>query len=207
MRNRRVSFAAGFTLVELVIVVAIVLFIMAIGYPLLHNLIIRGKLEGAVCEIAMLLQQAKLEAIKRSVPTVIRVDTAGREIISFADVNGPSLTDPPDGIYNPVAGQPEHGTDYPIRPALKLAKGTDFQAPLAEPVVEGFTTVGSEQVAIFQSDSSMQDDNAIRIANGRSNFLEVRVAPKATARVELRKWNGSAFQAAFGEGGVQWQWY
>ena len=154
----------------------------------------------------MLLQQARLEAIKRSVTAIVRLDTASRQVISFADVNGPTMADPPDGLYNPVAGQLEHGTDYEVRPALRLPGRIEFQAPLGQTVVDGFTTIGADQVAMFQTDGSVRDDGAIRISDGRSNFLEVRVAPKATARVELRKWDGSAFRVA-GEGGVQWQWY
>lgn len=217
MRERRPSRPAGFTLVEMLISLAVMMVIAAIGYPPLHNLIVRSKLEGAARETAMLMQLARLEAIKRSVPIVVRIDQASRRLITFADVNGAALTDPPDRLFNPVAGQPQHATDYELRPPLSPPGRIEFQAPLAGNVVEGFTVVGGDKVAIFQTDGSVLADGAIRFADGRGNFLEVAVTPKATARVELRKWDGAggvnpkypvggAFRAA-GEGGKPWIWY
>ena len=52
------------------------------------------------------------------------------------------------------------------------------------------------------------DDGAFRIADQRGNFLEARIAAATTARVELRKWDGSEWreQGEEEEGGA-WTWY
>ncbi len=197
--------AAGFTFIEMLVVLVVLLIAAALGFPALQNMIVRSKLEGIARETGMLVQQARFEAIKRSVPTVVRIDLDKRQVVAFADVNGAAIGDPPDGIFNPVAGQPRRGTDYIVGGTLQLPSRIEFQAPGGQAVIEGLTAVGGEKVLIFATDGSVSDDGAVRFADGRGNFLELRVEPRATARVELKKWDGSFWRAA-GEGGVPWNW-
>ena len=83
-----------------------------------------------------------------------------------------------------------------------LAAGVDFGAPAGEPVVDGF---GDSDTARFTVAGGVEESGAFRIVGPRQSFVEVRIDPPATARVELRKWDGNAYRAQR-EGGVSWTW-
>ncbi len=203
MSTSRRSRCAGFTLVELLVSIAIAAILMAIGVPALHNLFARRTLEGYARSVAMLTQRGRYEALNRGVPVVVYV--SGGSVVAFADVHGAAATDPPDGVYNPLATPPSAtGTDYevgrqPMPDKLELA------APGGGSGIVGFTSVGGDQRAIFQPDGSVSDTGGFIFGDPRSNFLEVKVSPQATGRVEILKWDGSAWRAN-GEGGHAWEW-
>ena len=80
------------------------------------------------------------------------------------------------------------------------------------------TTVGgSPNAVVFQPGGSVRDSGAIRFGDKRGNILEVRVEPRSTARVEIRKfhpdppWGGPPgfFPAGRheGSGKPMWEWY
>jgi hypothetical protein len=77
--------------------------------------------------------------------------------------------------------------------------------------VDGLTVVAGTnlRVMVFGPDGSIRDPGALRIADAREprrNVLEVRVAPQATARVEVRKYvyEDLVFRP-YGAG--LWEWY
>jgi hypothetical protein len=73
-----------------------------------------------------------------------------------------------------------------------LPKGVDFAAP---PDLKGADSVadftvdddGGPNEAVFRGDGSILRAGGFRFGDERGNFVEVRVDPPATARVELRK--------------------
>lgn len=83
-----------------------------------------------------------------------------------------------------------------------LSDGVEFGAPSGLAVVDGF---GDAKQASFTIAGGVEEMGAFRIVGPRSSYVEVRVEPAATARVEIRKWNGMKFKAQ-GEGGVAWTW-
>ena len=190
-RSRRQRLRSGFTVIEMIVVVAVIGIMATIGIPNLIRVIHRAKIEGIARETSVLMQRARSESVRQNVPTVVRVDLARSEIVAFADVDGPALGDPPDSIFNPVVGEPHRTTDYELG-RYTLPNNVLFQAPGAAPFpvpVKDFTDVGPDKVAIFDPNGSIRDTGAIRYADQRGNFLEVRVTPAATARVQLRKWD------------------
>ena len=80
--------------------------------------------------------------------------------------------------------------------------GTD-----AEKVASGFNPVpwSDTNVAVFDSDGSVRVVGAFRTGDLEGHDLEVRIEPQATARVEIRKWDGTEYLAQ-GEKGKTWQW-
>jgi len=56
---------------------------------------------------------------------------------------------------------------------------------------------------IFREDGSVLSTGAIRFADPRGNVLEVNVEPQATGRVEIRKYDGTAYVTK-GEGVNAW---
>jgi prepilin-type N-terminal cleavage/methylation domain-containing protein len=199
MRKRR-SPASGFTLLEALVVVAIMGIIVTLGFPAIQMFIHRSKIEGIARSTGLLMKEARFEAIKRGVPVIVRADQVEPVIIAFADVDG-DLTFLPD-----PANPDTRASDYEIR-RYRLPAGVTFDAPGAQAKVFGFTALPALpwNGAVYETNGSIRDLGAIRFGDQRGNYLEVRVEPEATARVSLRKWDGASWWAQ-GEGDKTWEW-
>lgn len=198
------STRAGFTLLELLFVLAIAMLILAIGIPSLLNFLARQKLEGSARAVTTLAQRARQEALTRGVPAVLLVD--GDAVVAFADIHGATPTSPPDGLFNPTAGAPFRSTDYEIGRSA-LPPTVTLVGPSNSPGVVGLTDVDGTPRAIFDPDGTIRDTGSFHLADIRGNYLEVRIAPHATGRVALYKFDEetSAWRAN-GEGGHSWAW-
>ncbi len=89
-----------------------------------------------------------------------------------------------------------------------LVGGVKFGAPAGHPVVDGF---GAADKAVFTVSGTVEEEGAFRLAGQRNLFVEVRIAPPSTARVQIRKWDPQEAALdkkwkAQGEGGKSWQW-
>jgi type II secretory pathway pseudopilin PulG len=191
----------GFTLIELAVTMFLLFVLAMLTLPAIGNMITRSKLEGAARETGAAFRQARQEAIRRSVPVVVAPDTAGRVLVVFADVDGDRVLDPPAG--SPLDDDAQIGTWELPAPVSFGGPGSGADA---RPVV-GFTG----DSALFRPDGSVAEQGAVRLRDDRGNFLEVRVASAAAARIVLRKWRpdsspeGGAWRTS-GEGGEALQW-
>jgi len=208
LRRQGLPTAHGFTLIEVLVTLVILVIAMALGIPALARLLSRSHLEGSARELAVLTQRARLEAIKRRVQTVVEVDPATGEADAWADVDGLAAGDPPDLLFNPVAGELRFTTDYRIG-HLNPGTGVHFAAPGVQPAVDGLSAAPGRRVAIFRPTGAADRSGGFRIADaGGLNHLEVRLDPAGTGRVSLRKWDrdlGAWRQQR--EGGQPWTWY
>jgi len=198
VRRRR-----GFTLIELLVVMAVAAVLMFISMPVLMTTLRASKMRGVAQEATVLMRQARLDAIKTSAQAVVRLVPAtpaepiGR-IEAFSDRNADGKLD---------AGEPVLGrVELPSRVSFKEpGGGTDKSS------VTGFTDNPEDatmpNVALFQRDGAIAAIGAFRFGDDSDNFLEVRVAPAATARIEVRKWNDAKSDwFANGDGGEAWSW-
>lgn len=196
----RHRFAAGFTIVEVLVAVTVIAVGSVMAYPALQQFIHRNKILGSVQSAGTLMREARFEAIKRGVPCVVHANGTTNEVIAYADVDG-------DLTYNPDPAETTfRATDYELR-RVKLPSGVSFSAPVAQPAVFGFTALPAEpwNGAVFESDGSVRDLGGLRVGDLRGNYLEARVEPAASARITLRKWDGSNWLVQ-GEGGKTWEW-
>ncbi|HVR30087.1 MAG TPA: hypothetical protein VMS86_11200 [Thermoanaerobaculia bacterium] len=200
---------SGLTLLEILVAGTVLMVAGSVGMPAFFNYMHRAKLEGAARETVMMLHASRLEAITRGRPAVVAVEEGSGELVAFADLDGENTGDPPDGIFNPVSGKGPRETDYELG-RLRLPSGVMLLDPAGNEgvdAVDGFANPVPLQskVAFFRIDGSAAGDGAFRLADRRGNFVEARIAAASTARVELRKWDGSVWREQ-GEGGSAWTW-
>ena len=188
------------TLVEVLVVVTVLGIGAIVAFPALQQFIHRSKMLSGARSAGALMREARFEAIKRGVPCIVHADGVTNEIVAFVDVNG-------DLTFNPDPAEPIfRRTDYELR-RYNLPAGVSFSAPGAQPPVFGFTALPAHlwNGAVFRADGSVEDLGAIRFGDQRGNYLEARVERAATARISLRKWDGSNWWAQ-GGGGKTWDW-
>jgi prepilin-type N-terminal cleavage/methylation domain-containing protein len=199
--------ARGFTLIETLVVLIIILTVALFTMPSVLATVRQGKLRGMANQTAVLMRLARLEAIRYGCPAVVRMAAAGggqpAGVEGFADCNGDGLKD---------ADKRSLGR-FPMPRNVRLLappalEGKDAVADLS---VDPTDPVGPK-VAIFQADGSVRATGAFRFGDISGNFLEVRVDPAATARIEVRKCKActnaddlSDWYAA-GDGGGAWTW-
>lgn len=198
--HRRPGHGSGLTLIEILVTLTLFMLAATMGAPALQQMIYRGKIEGFTRNSALVMREARLESVKGGFPCVVAADTEAGALVAFADLNR-------DGIFNPDPSSVDfRSTDYAIRD-LPLPVGVAFSAPEAQAAVEGFTVIADlpSRYAVFREDGSISDVGAFRIGDERGNYLEIRVAPAATAKVSIRKWDGDAWYL-HGENGKTWTW-
>jgi type II secretory pathway pseudopilin PulG len=210
--DRLRSARTGFTVLELLVIMTTLALAATIGMPALLNFMQRAKLEGAARQVVQMLHATRLEAITRGAPSVLALDEDTGELVAFVDVDGATTTDPPDGVFNPKDGDPYKQTDYELG-RFRLPSGIAFLTPDGDDGVDSIDGFANPEpipahIAYFGINGSVADAGAFRIADTRGNFLEARIAAATTARVELRKWDGSEWreQGEEEEGGA-WTWH
>jgi prepilin-type N-terminal cleavage/methylation domain-containing protein len=198
-RERHARTANGFTLVEAIIVVAVLGLLLLIGLPSFLGTLNRTRLTGSSRQLATLFQLARLDAIRYSTPAKVVYDSTLRRFSGFLDLDR-------DGVQD--AGERAVGG------AVELPVKVRFQGPgeSAEGGAEAIdlwddAPMGSPGPS-FQSDGSADRAGAFRISDSHGNILEVRVDTIATGKVVLRKWDPVATKFyAYLEGNKKWEWY
>ncbi len=96
-KNASTQASAGFTLLELIVVVAIILIMTAIAFPLLQSSMAAFRLRGAVSSITGVIQSTRYQAIMQGIPYQVVFDATGKTYqiknqpgASFVNVCSPS---------------------------------------------------------------------------------------------------------------------
>lgn len=186
MKNQeRPARERGFTLIEMLVVVAILGIAALLSIPYLSAQIQRSKLLGAASQVSGLMRLARLDAIKYSRCGIVAIDLGTRKVNAFSDKDADCLPDADEVIGEVI-----------------LPNSVTFEAPgnvTGAASVQGFSTFsGNPNIAVFRSEGSIDATGAFRLKSealgtGAPNYLEVNVAPAATARVALRKYESGAW--------------
>jgi prepilin-type N-terminal cleavage/methylation domain-containing protein len=181
----------GFTLIELIVVMAIFLVIAVITMPQIMNMVYRARIEGTMREAVVLLRAVRYEAIKRNCYGVVMIDPAQRTIIAFVDRNRNGLFEtgitPPDVLVGRI--------DLPSRLEFKNAAGNAGLASVEGLVNPDVPSTLPDKQVMYREDGSVLSTGAIRIADPRGNVLEVNVSPQVSGKVQIRKYQGTQYVA------------
>jgi len=189
----------GFTLIEMLVVLSLMLVLVALGIPALVTSLHQSKIRGIVQEVTVLIRQARLDAVKNSAQGVVQIvpstgaDDPGH-VLAFSDRD----SDGKLGASEPVLG------NFPLPTGVVFA---DCKSNTDKNSVEGLSADpnGGPNMLIFLRDGSVPDIGSFRFNDPYDNCMEVHVEPAATARVEARKWNGTAYVPS-GDNGKAWTW-
>lgn len=125
----------GFSLVELVVVVAIILIVLAIVAPQIRQAVPLIRARGSAAELAGLMQNARILAAKNNQIYQIQYTTIGADQAAFIDLSvgqtGVYAQGDPVVVFNrgvtPAAGAPSGGSGQP--PAFVLTGDTSSGTP------------------------------------------------------------------------------
>jgi len=188
----------GFTLIETLIVLAVVGILVLISAPAFLKMLNRFKLSGTTRELASLMQATRLESIKMSAPAQVHYDAASNSFFAFVDLDRDGAVSAADRV---LAGR------VIVPRKVEFWGPTDGAANGAN-ATDGWDNAPANLGPIYSPDGSVDRAGAFRLKDSNDNFLEVRVQTPATGRIVLKKWdrNDAAFFAN-GEDGHKWEWY
>lgn len=169
----------GFTLLELLIIMAIIGIVLAAGGPELYRLLNKAKVEGALKCSAVVLRKARMVAVTRNVETNVQMVAAGG-LTKMLGTGGPGLD-----------------IECTLPPNIEVWSFTGFQN-LDRPEQPG--------VAIFRGDGSAVEAGAFRYDDSRGNSVRVQVSPAAIGRVQTAKLQGGGWHAR-DQGKSSWLWF
>jgi type II secretory pathway pseudopilin PulG len=188
----------GFTLIETLIILAIMMALAAFTMPEIFAIMNRSRLEGTARQTATLMRAARLEAIKQSCYAVVMLEPANERVIAFVDNDL-------DGVYEPTNVPPERmigRVDLPTRIRFQDQTGNQDLLSVKDLVNPDTPATLPDRQVMYQSDGSVLDTGALRFADDRGNVLEVYVFPKTTGKAEVRKWQDGDWIANGQEGKV-----
>ena len=161
----------GFTLIEMLVVLVLMLVLVALGIPALQDSLHQSKIRGIAQETTVLMRLARIEAIKRSASGVVHmVPSTGAgdpdHVQAFLDLDA-------DGLLG--ANDTTIGT-------LEMPSGVTFSATGFNPDPNG-----GPNMVIFLRDGSVSATGAFNFKDTYDNCLDINVAPQATARIKTHR--------------------
>jgi prepilin-type N-terminal cleavage/methylation domain-containing protein len=101
----RVLRSRGFTIIELLVVVAIMCIVMAIAVPTMTTTVDSFRMRGSMTESANMALRCRMAAIKRDTSQRLHITTVGTTLVTF-------ITDQNDANVAPVVGDPQMSGQY-----------------------------------------------------------------------------------------------
>lgn len=172
--------AAGFTLVELMVTVAVLAIILAIGMPSFSAIVQRNRLTTAANELVGTFQTAKMEAIRRNSRVVICPTSSGNgcsgvddwsRVVVFVDENSNGAKDSAETLVRDVQIiKPGANVTAQLGATSTIRFGADGRARVGTTVVQGAVSLVSSKLPAAEATRRVQ------VSAGRVNVCNPSVA-------------------------------
>lgn len=160
----------GFTLVELLIVVAVLGVSMVIGLPWLWNIYLDLQLRNTAHEVLSMMRTARFKAIAENQDYTIIARRA--DIVQLFEGDDPT-----------IVGNLRTTMTFPAAVTFAGPTGVHF---------DGFNVQGDDVFVVFEPDGSADSAGSVRLGIADPDnvrFWEVNLEPATTARTQLLRWN------------------
>ena len=158
-RHRSRSRSAGFSLAELMIVLAIIAAMALVAVPWFVKIAQRQTLQSAGREIAVMLTAARMKAVKRNAQ------------VAFVASSGAPIE------FQTIEPAPPAPTPTPFPSILRLpAMAARFKGPTPAPIIfggDGRIVAGASIDAVIEGPVGMRTPNAITIRTNPNGRVEV----------------------------------
>lgn len=145
----------GFSLVELLVVLAVLSILCCISYPSLAGMSSRAKLKGEAMGLAGLLQKAKLEAVKFNAPVVVELQRENYRI--FCD----------NSRFKGYYGDWNQQEGEPLLAVHEFSEGIHMTSNFSQGKLRFNNTAGVKAGTIKISDSDGQEIRIVLNSVGR----------------------------------------
>ena len=192
MLIKKIRFAkseAGFTFIELMVVISLIAIISAIAYPPFLSMRARYRLKAVAREVFTVLQVNKMRAVKESSITAVIFNQASASYQVCFSRGASDWADPSDNICNDT---------IVLDPAVRMTRGN---APLRAPkdTLSYDDLTYSSGIAGFFQDGTGFEGNQTRISGARYVYISSLNSPEVYAigtnrvgLVQLYVWTGGA---------------
>ena len=106
--------ARGYSLLEIVMTLAVMSIAVSAGMPEFRRMSSRNKLQGAVAGMTQVLHHARMAAIRAGVPVVVQADFEEDCLFDFADVDDRDGVPGSDLSFDPDPSKSPRNTDHEI---------------------------------------------------------------------------------------------
>jgi type IV fimbrial biogenesis protein FimT len=167
-RHRARRSEAGFSLIELAVVLVLLGLIVAVGMPALQDWLERYRVRTAAQGLAAEMQLQRMRAVSRNTAHAIIFNAANGTYTSWEG-------DPVNGLVNQLSVVP-----------VTLPFGVTFTDPVDDPIELSWS--GNDDVAVFHPDGSVNtrlaQDDEITLTNSIGDSFRV-VINQVTGRVQV----------------------
>lgn len=186
----------GFSLTEMIVVIAIIGIITAIAVPFMGGVMRRSRVEAASRQIYMPLLRARLEAIKRGSNVLVEYSTSSSKasyqsalVYSDSTTGTANAYDSTDTTIAKFPTAPSSDCTILIDDADKASPGTTAQT-----IEFVFTPFGS-------MDSANSTSKSIYVKDASGNVVQIRVPTSTSGKAAMTKLLASSYVTA------PWKWY
>jgi prepilin-type N-terminal cleavage/methylation domain-containing protein len=190
--TRKTGPASGFTLVELLVVLALLMVLIMISGPPLMKYIARNKIMSAAQQTQALMRLARIQAIKLGTPTVVQIQPTAKPltVTAYVDTDRDLVMDSGEQVIGKV--QLEKNVSF-----LGWYGLTPMSPSTLPPAAVFLETGWMDTAGVYPGGYQFTDI--------KGNELEVHIERASASRIEVRKHQGTAWVTS-GEGGSQWTW-
>lgn len=146
---------AGFTLVELMIVIAIIAVISGVSVPAVNSMQGRHRFSGALRDVLLTLRQARLVAVEENETVMFTVDVATGTYQAFVDDGGGDATDTFGPFFNFPDGLPDAARNGLLNPGERIIN----EGSVPEGVSITATNFNGNTGANFNGNTGLRFDN------------------------------------------------